>query len=67
MKESFVIRTTLMWTINDFPMYANLSRWSTRGTLACPCCMHSTGSSWLIYERKYCHMGHRRWLPADHK
>jgi hypothetical protein len=67
MKKSFVMRTTLMWTINDFPTYADLSGWSTRGSLACPCCMHSTGSTWLTYGRKYCYMGHRRWLPTDHK
>jgi hypothetical protein len=67
MKKSFVMRTALMWTINDFPAYADLSGWSTRGPLACPCCMHSTGSTWLTYGRKYCYMGHRRWLPAYHK
>lgn len=61
------MRTALIWTINDFPAYANLSEWSTRGPLACPCYMHSTGSTWLTYGRKYCYMGHRRWLPADHK
>jgi hypothetical protein len=67
MKKSFVMRTALMWTINDFPAYADLSGWSTKGTLACPCCMHSTGSTWLTYGRKFCYMGHRRWLPTNHK
>jgi hypothetical protein len=66
-KKSFVMRTTLMWTINDFPAYADLFGWSTRGTLACPCCMHSTGSTWLTYGHKYCYIGHRRWLLGDHK
>jgi hypothetical protein len=67
MKKSFVMRTALMWTINDFPAYAVLSRWSTRGPLACPCFMHSMGSTWLTYRRKYCYMGHKRWSPTDHK
>jgi len=67
MKKSFVMRTTLMWTINDFPAYADLSGWSTKGTLACPCYMHSTRSTWLTYGRKFCYMGHRRWLPTNHK
>jgi hypothetical protein len=52
MKKSFVMRTTLMWTINDFPAYAYLSGCSTRGPLACPCCMYSTGSTWLTYGHK---------------
>jgi hypothetical protein len=67
MKRSFVMQTTLIWTINDFPAYADLSGWSTRGPLTYPCCMHSTGSTWLTYRRKYCYMGHRQWLHADHK
>ncbi|KAL4385879.1 hypothetical protein GQ457_09G021950 [Hibiscus cannabinus] len=29
--KTFQLRAALMWTINDFPAYANLSRWSTRG------------------------------------
>jgi len=33
MKKSFVMRTALMWTINDVPAYADLSGWSTRGPL----------------------------------
>ncbi|XP_062164999.1 uncharacterized protein LOC133871588 [Alnus glutinosa] len=67
MKKSFVMWTALMWTISDFPAYADLSGWSTRDELACPCCMHSTGSTWLTYGRKYFYMGHRQWLPANHK
>jgi hypothetical protein len=60
MKKSFIMRIALMWTINDFPAYANLSGWSTMGLLAYPYCMHSTRSTWLTYGRKYCYMGHRR-------
>jgi hypothetical protein len=55
-----------MWTINDFPAYADLSGWPTRGIKACPCCMYSTRSTWLKHGKKYCYMGHRRWLPMDH-
>ncbi|KAH9803018.1 hypothetical protein KPL71_001620 [Citrus sinensis] len=35
-ESTFNLRTILMWTINDFPAYANLSGWSTKGKLACP-------------------------------
>ncbi|XP_004516953.1 uncharacterized protein [Cicer arietinum] len=30
MKQNFVTRATLMWTINDFPTYGVLSGWSTQ-------------------------------------
>jgi hypothetical protein len=66
-KNTFTMRSALMWTINDFPAYADLSGWSTKGKKACPCCMHSTKSLWLTYGGKYCFMGHRRWLPPEHK
>ncbi|GJY34918.1 tetratricopeptide-like helical domain, DYW domain protein [Tanacetum coccineum] len=35
-KQQFKLRASLMWTVNDFPAYANLSGWSTKGRVACP-------------------------------
>ena len=32
------MRASILWTINDFPAYANLSGWSTKGKFACPIC-----------------------------
>ncbi|GJY04667.1 zinc finger, CCHC-type containing protein [Tanacetum coccineum] len=32
-----------------------------------PCFRESTRSSWLKYGRKFCYMGHRRWLEQNHK
>ncbi|XP_016676286.1 uncharacterized protein [Gossypium hirsutum] len=29
--KSFTLRACLLWTINDFPAYANLAGWSTKG------------------------------------
>ena len=37
--HTFQMKATLMWTINDFPTYGMLSRWTTNGQLACPVCM----------------------------
>ncbi|XXG80048.1 hypothetical protein AAC387_Pa09g0997 [Persea americana] len=37
-KESFEIRVAVLWTINDFPAYGNLSGWTTKGYKACPAC-----------------------------
>ncbi|XP_040364563.1 uncharacterized protein LOC121050060 [Rosa chinensis] len=65
--QMFNLRAMLLWTINDFPAYANLSSWSTKGAKACPCCNKNTKSSWLKHGRKYCYMCHRRFLPRNHK
>ncbi|KAG8481368.1 hypothetical protein CXB51_026128 [Gossypium anomalum] len=66
-KENFYLRAALLWTINDFPAYANLSGWSTRGRYACPCCAAQTCSQWLYNGKKFCYIGHRRWLDENHR
>jgi hypothetical protein len=66
-KETFRLRAILMWTINDFPAYANLSGWSTKGTFACPVCGPEFGAIRLQYSRKCCYWFNRRWLPRKHK
>lgn len=63
-KSNFLMRVAIMWTINDFTAYRNLSGWSTKGKLACPCCHKDTQSTSL--RSKLCYMGHRRFLPMDH-
>ncbi|XP_050218528.1 uncharacterized protein LOC126669179 [Mercurialis annua] len=64
--QAFFLRAALTWTISDFPAYAMLSGWSTKGKLACPSCNHETSSQYLKYSRKTCYMGHRRFLDANH-
>ncbi|XP_038679433.1 uncharacterized protein LOC119980710 [Tripterygium wilfordii] len=66
-KETFMLRASLLWTINDFPAYANLSGWSTKGEFACPTCNYETSSKWLNHSQKWCYLGHRRWLDNSHK
>ncbi|KAE8721065.1 Detected protein of unknown function [Hibiscus syriacus] len=66
-KENFNLRVTLLWTINDFPTYANLSGWSTKGRYACSCCAAQTSSKWLFNGKKFSYMGHCRWLPDNHR
>ena len=41
-KVNFQMRATMLWTIHDFPAYAVISGWSTKGNLACPCCHSET-------------------------
>ncbi|XP_047342834.1 uncharacterized protein LOC124946317 [Impatiens glandulifera] len=61
--EYFNMHAALLWTINDFPAYANLSGWSTKGKFACPCCNIGTASMRLTNYQKECYMCHRRFLP----
>ncbi|XP_058774236.1 uncharacterized protein LOC131648500 [Vicia villosa] len=67
LNQTFQIRAALLWTISDFPGYAMLSGWSTKGKLACPCCNYDTNSTYLKYSKKVCYMDHRVFLPEDHK
>jgi hypothetical protein len=66
-KENFRLYACLLWTINDYPAFAMLSGWSTKGKLACPYCHRHTDFLWLKYGRKHCYMGHRRFLRRNHK
>lgn len=66
-KQTFKLHAALLWTINDFPALANLMVWSTKGRLACPCCNKKTKSRWLKHGKKFCYMGHRRWLERSNK
>ena len=64
--RTFIMRVALLWTISDFPAYAMLSGWSTKGAFACPSCNYETCSQYLKHSRKTCYMGHRRFLAKDH-
>lgn len=52
-KSVFNLRAILMWTINDFPTYGNLTK------LACPICGNKTHSAQLKFCNKIVYMGHR--------
>ncbi|XP_027156247.1 uncharacterized protein LOC113757030 [Coffea eugenioides] len=66
-KENFQLHAALLWTISDFPGYAMLSRWSTKGEYACPVCHKFTHARRLTHSFKHCYMGHRRFLDSKHK
>ena len=67
LEQNFHLHVAILWTINDFPAYAVMSGWSTKGELACPCCYKDTVSLRLKHGRKHCYMGHRRFLEANYK
>ena len=58
-KQNFLIHAATLWTISDFPAYANLSGWSTKGQFACPSCNKETCSHRLKHGRTFCYRGHR--------
>ncbi|XP_062102882.1 uncharacterized protein LOC133813862 [Humulus lupulus] len=65
-QEEFSLRAALLWTINDFPAYENLSGFSVKGYKACPICEEETCSRYLKHSRKVCYMGHRKFLKSNH-
>nr|XP_028956335.1 uncharacterized protein LOC114824099 [Malus domestica] len=65
--QNFTMKAAVLWTISDFPAYGMLSGWSTHGYKACPHCMHDKESIYLPASRKICYLGHRRFIPADHR
>ncbi|KAL4561446.1 hypothetical protein LXL04_033612 [Taraxacum kok-saghyz] len=65
-KEYFNLTAILLWTINDFPAYSNLSGCVTKGYYACPICATNTCSQWLPASKKVCFLGHRTFLPLKH-
>ncbi|XP_076888611.1 uncharacterized protein LOC143539075 [Bidens hawaiensis] len=66
-KANFKLRAMIFCTISEFPAYANLSRYSTKGKQACPVCEDQTRSKRLKHCKKTVYMGHRRFLPRNHR
>ncbi|KAI5334513.1 hypothetical protein L3X38_024646 [Prunus dulcis] len=64
--EYFTLKAALMWTINDFPAYGNLSGCVVKGYKACPICGDDRPSHRLKNGHKICYIGHRKWLPINH-
>ncbi len=65
--EMFTLKAVLLWTINDFPAYGNLSGCTIKGYKACPICSDKTFAIRLQASKKEAYMGHRRFLPEGHK
>ncbi|XP_012829657.1 PREDICTED: uncharacterized protein LOC105950835 [Erythranthe guttata] len=62
--ELFPLRAAILWTINDFPAYGDISGHRTKGYYACPRCSVRTPSQRL--RSKIGYIGHRRYLPHYH-
>ena len=64
--ERFTLRAILLWTINDFPAYGNLSGSIVKGYNACPICLDKTKPTRLKHGGKMAYIGHRRFLGRHH-
>ncbi|KAL0430750.1 UNVERIFIED_CONTAM: hypothetical protein Sradi_0701000 [Sesamum radiatum] len=65
--RAFMMRATLMWTVNDLPAYGIVSRWSIEGVMGCPVCMDDIRAFHLQHGRKACYFDCQRWfLPVHH-
>lgn len=62
--KTFKMHAAVLWTVNDFPAYGNMSGWSTKGYLACPICNKNASSQRL--RSKIGYTGARRFLPENH-
>ncbi|XP_073122021.1 uncharacterized protein [Henckelia pumila] len=65
-RQFFTLKAVLLWTINDFPAYGNLSGCTTHGYYACPVCGEDTCANHLENGKKMSFVGHRRFLPMFH-
>ncbi|XP_061343726.1 uncharacterized protein LOC133289743 [Gastrolobium bilobum] len=66
-REMFKLYAALLWTISDFPGLGTLSGWNTYTGLACPTCNFDSIPCRLPHSRKWCFMGHRRFLDQRHR
>lgn len=58
-RQFFTLKAVLLWTINDFPAYGNLSGCTTHGYYACPICKEDTYANHLENGKKMSFVGHR--------
>jgi len=56
-----------MWVIHDFPAYGNMVGCTAKGFYACPICGRNTDSEYLKCCIKCVYMGHKIYLPLNHK
>ena len=67
LKQNFLMKVALIWTINDFPDYGMLSGWTNVGKLGCPICMERSKSfTTLNFNKVFYFDCHRQFLLLNH-
>ena len=65
-KQMFKMHAGLQSTTSDFPKYAMLSSWSTKGKFACSYCHYETDHRYLNNSKKSVYRANCRWLDVNH-
>lgn len=65
-EDVFTLKTVLLWIINDFPAYGNLSGCTVKGYKAFPICGDQTDAIRLSHGKKISYGSHRKFLPCYH-
>ena len=61
------MQAILLWTINDFPAYENLSGCMTKKYYTFPTCGEAIIPYRLSHSKKNAYMGHKCFLPKNHE
>jgi len=64
--ENFKIHVMLFCTINDFPVYENLSKYNVKAHKTCLICDEDITSQQLKHGRKKIYIRHRRFLRSQY-
>ncbi|KAL0446474.1 UNVERIFIED_CONTAM: hypothetical protein Slati_1775300 [Sesamum latifolium] len=64
--QAFMMRTALMWTVNDLPVYGMALGWTTAGVMEWTTCMVDTQAFHLQYKKACYFDCYEQFLPQDH-
>jgi Transposase family tnp2 len=65
-REYFTFFVMILYIINDFSAYGNLSGYKVKGAKACPICLEDMCSHWMKEAKKIVYLGNRRFLHRQH-
>jgi len=65
-QKNFKLRAILLWTINDFPTYENLSGYNMKGHKTYHVCEEDTFSLQLKHGRKTIYLDFQIFFPRSH-
>ncbi|RDX95619.1 hypothetical protein CR513_21835, partial [Mucuna pruriens] len=63
--QNFNMHAMLFCTINDFPLFGNLSKYSVKGHKICHICEKGTRYHQLTHGRKTCYHEHKKFLKTN--
>ena len=66
-KEFFNLRAILLWMINDFPAYGNLSGCMTKGYYTYPVCREDITPCKLLHSKKNAYMEYKHFIFENHE